>query len=152
MSTDNQALAQTLNELLNTTANAREAYKNASKNVHNKPLTLFFEDAAHEHEQFSDALKAEIQKLGEKPHEKTSFKSDTNRFWLDFASIITGRNEAAILQACHDAEDETIKQYDSTLQLDGLSEEMRKRLNQQKSYAVRQKEEVDKLLDKYPSD
>ncbi|MFP4089563.1 MAG: ferritin-like domain-containing protein [Cyclobacteriaceae bacterium] len=152
MSKENNDLAHSLNQLLNTTANAREAYKNASKNVHNKPLTLFFEDAANEHEHFAEKLKAEIEYLGEKPKEKTSFKSDSDRFWMDFASIITHRNESALLKACRRAEEKTIEQYDDTLRHERISDEMKNSLHRQREYAVNQKKKVDELLSQYQSE
>lgn len=142
---------QQLEELLTRTVNAREAYKNASKNVHNKPLTVFFEDAAHTHEVFSEKLKKAINEEGGKAGEKTNFKSEADRFWLDFASIIVRRNESAILKACIKAEEQALEQYDEVLSGD-LTEQVRQNVEKQRSYAAGLLEEVKSMLQKYSSD
>lgn len=142
---------QQLEELLTRTVNAREAYKNASKNVHNKPLTVFFEDAAHTHEVFSEKLKKEIYNEGGKAEEKTSFKSEADRFWLDFASIIVRRNESAILKACARAEEEALVQYDEVLNKD-ITEQVKQDIREQRDYAAGLLDEVKDMLTKYSSD
>lgn len=140
-----------LNELLNRTVNAREAYKNASKNVHNQPLTHFFEKAANQHELFSNRIKEEITKLGGEASEHASLKSEVDRFWLDFASIIIRRNEHAILKACANTEEEAVRQYDQVLKM-SISETLRKDVEHQRSYAANLLKEVEEMKKNYPSD
>ncbi len=143
-------LAQ-LKELLNRTVNACEAYKNASKNVHNQPLTTFFEKAAYQHERFSNRIKEEITKRGGEADENASLKSEVDRFWLDFASIIIRRNEHAILKACASTEEAAVKQYDEVLKT-GISESLKKDVVQQRDYAVNLLKEVEEMKKEYPSD
>lgn len=140
-----------LQELLKRTINAREAYKNASKNVHNKPLTVFFEEAAHKHEAFSGRLKDEISELGGDTDENISLKSEADRFWLDFASIIVRRNESAILKACVRAEEEAIQQYDEVMKLD-ISDTAKSVVEQQRDYAKKLLGEVEEMRKQYSSD
>lgn len=150
MSDSKQTLHQ-LEKLLERTVSAREAYKNASKNVHNKPLTTFFEDAARKHDDFSETLKKEVSAEGGKAEEKTSMKSDADRFWLDFASIIIRRNEAAILKTCAHAEDEALQQYDQVLSHD-LSNKLKQDIEEQRRYAAHLLEEVKSMQEKYYSE
>ncbi len=150
MSSSQEAIQQ-LEKLLIRTVNAREAYKNASKNVHNKPLTVFFEDAAHTHEAFSEKLKKEIYKEGGNADEETSIKSEANRFWLDFASIIVRRNESAILKACVKTEEEALEQYDEVLGMD-ISGSVKQYIQEQRNYAAELLEEVRSMMQNYSSD
>jgi len=150
MSTDQDTTRQ-LGNLLERTVNAREAYKNASKNVHNKPLTLFFEDAAGAHEQFAQTLKQEVERLGGDGKDKTNIKSEADRFWIDFASIIVRRNESAILKACARAEASAIEQYDAVLK-GNLSGEIHEEVSRQRAYASDLLSKVDDLLRQYSSD
>jgi uncharacterized protein (TIGR02284 family) len=146
-----QETTQQLEELFNRTINAREAYKNASKNVHNKPLTVFFEEAALKHEQFSKKLQEEIHDEGGKTEENVSLRSEADRFWLDFASIIVRRNESAILRACVRAEEEALAQYTQVLKQD-VPERIREDIEQQKDYAESLLQEVNEKLAHYKSD
>jgi len=150
MSSSRETIPQ-LEELMARTVNAREAYKNASKNVHNKPLTVFFEEAAHTHERFSEKLKKKIYEEGGKSEEKSDFKSQADRFWLDFASIIIRRNEAAILKTCAHAEDEALQQYDQVLSHD-LSDKLKQDIEEQRRYAAHLLEEVKSMQEKYYSE
>lgn len=140
-----------LKELLNRTVNAREAYKNASKNVHNQPLTVFFEKAAYQHELFSSRIKEEISKQGGEADENASLKSEVDRFWLDFASMIIRRNEHAILKACASTEEEAIRQYNEVLKTE-ISESLKNDVEQQRDYAVSLLKEVEEMKKEYPSD
>jgi len=142
---------QQLEELFKRTVNAREAYKNASKNVHNKPLTVFFEEAAHKHEQFSKNLQQEIYDEGGKTEEKVSLKSEADRFWLDFASIIIQRNESAILKACARAEEDALQQYDRVLKAN-IPDSVKRNVEQQRDYAKKLLQDVREKLGQYSSD
>ena len=150
MSSSRETIPQ-LEELMARTVNAREAYKNASKNVHNKPLTVFFEEAAHTHERFSEKLKKKIYEEGGKSEEKSDFKSQADRFWLDFASIIVRRNESAILKACARAEEQALQQYDEVLSKE-LSEQIKQDIEEQRRYAAGLLNEVQSMMKKYSSD
>jgi uncharacterized protein (TIGR02284 family) len=151
MKNDQETMHQ-LETLLSRTVNAREAYKNASKNVHNKPLTVFFEDAANKHDGFANQIKQKIQQMGGNTGDKTSLKSEADRFWLDFASIIVRRNESAILKACARAEKDAIDQYDQALDMEQLEEGVREEIRSQRDYANDLLNEVDELLKQYSSD
>ena len=150
MSIDHDA-SQQLEKLFDRTVSASEAYNNASKNVHNKPLTVFFEKAARTHESFSEKLKPAIEKVGGHVDDSSSLKSEANLFWLDFASIIVRRNEAAILKACAKSEEKALQQYDSVLQSD-IPDTIKTEVVQQRDYAADLLEEVKSLEKQYASD
>lgn len=124
-----------LEHLLVRSNNARETYRNAAKNVHNTSMVSFFEDAANLHEQFSEVLRQEIERLGGHPKNKTSLGSDADRFWLDFASLIVRRNEPAILENCAKAEQKTIEDYDRLLGQGDLTENIQNILKDQRERA-----------------
>lgn len=151
MESTRQNTVATLEHLLVRSNNAREAYKNAAKNVHNRPMTSFFEDAALLHEQFSKSLKQEIEKLGGHPKDKTSLASDAERFWLDFASIIVRRNEPAILDNCAKAEEKAVEEYDRLLNQGDLAENVRNMLKDQRERAQTLLVELKELEGKYTS-
>lgn len=141
-----------LKHLLIRTNNAREAYKNAAKNVHNRPMVSFFEDAANMHNQFSESLKQEIKSLGGNPKDKTSLSADAEHFWLDLASIIVRRNESAMLNNCAEAEEKTIAEYDKLINQNDLTENARDMLKQQRDKAQALRDKVRDLRSHYASD
>lgn len=142
----------TLEHLLIRSNNAREAYRNAAKNAHNRPMMSFFEDAARLHEQFSKMLKQEVEKLGGNPKDKTTLASDADRFWLDFASLIVRRNEPAILENCAKAEKKAIEEYDKLISQGDLDEHVRNILKDQRDRAQALFHELKDLEKKYASD
>lgn len=152
MESNHKNTANILEHLLIRTNNAREAYRNAAKNAHNRPMISFFEDAARLHEQFSEKLKQEIEKLGGTPKDKTTLDADADRFWLDFASIIVRRNEPAILENCAKAEQKAIEEYDKLMIQGDLDENVRNVLKDQRDRAHALFLELKELERQYASD
>lgn len=152
MEATHQDTISTLEHLLVRANNAREAYRNAAKNVHNRPMTSFFEEAALLHDQFCESLKQQITRLGGHPRDRTSLASDADRFWLDFASIIVRRNEAAILKNCAEAEKKAIDEYDKLISQRDLEENIQNMLSEQRDQAQQMYARVQELERQYQSE
>jgi len=131
------------------TLKARDVYQNAAKNVHNRPLTGFFENAAIKHDEFAVNLKSD---LSEDIDKKSPMDLKTDEFWSDFASIIVRRNESAMLKNCLSAERKAIEMYDQALERSDLEEQVKNKVRQQRDYATQLYKEVEDLEKQYASD
>ncbi len=152
MDPSHQNSIATLEHLLVRSNNAREAYRNAAKNVHNRPMKSFFEEAAISHEQYSEEIRQEIRNLGGTPKDKTSLASDADRFWLDFTSIIVRRNESAILKSCAEAEEKAIKEYDKLINQHNFSDTVERMLTVQRDRSQEFRHRMLELDAQYSSD
>lgn len=152
METTDKETVRHLEELLKRTNSVVEAYHNASKNVHNRPMTTFFDEAAQVHEKFSAEIREEVLRVGGKANNNTTISSDADRFWSDFASIIVRRNEAGILKNCAKAERIAIEEYDVLLNRPALSEGFKQTLKLQRDRSEQILKEVVELEKKYASD
>lgn len=141
-----------LEKIYGRTLKASETYRNASKNVHNRPLTSFFETAAVSHEKFADELKNELTQMGSKVDKKSSVNVSTDNFWSDFASIIVRRNESAMLKNCLKAEEKAIVLYDEAVGRNDLDDAIKEKIRVQRDYAKNLSSEVDALEKQYASD
>ncbi|WPP49013.1 PA2169 family four-helix-bundle protein [Catalinimonas niigatensis] len=148
----NQENIEILEKIYTRILKARDAYENASKNVHNKLLTNLFEKATIMHSKFADELKQEISSLGRSVKEGGSSTLNADQFWLDFASIIVLRNESAILKNCLKAEKKAIELYDEALAHDSVTGSLREKLEAQRKYAANLSVEIADLETKYSSD
>lgn len=151
MATDKENIV-ILEKIYSRTLKARDAYQNASKNVHNRLLTDFFGKAAEKHENFASALKKEISNMGTEIKDKSAFNPNADQFWLDFASIIVQRNESAMLKNCLRAEKKAIELYNEALEHNNVPDSFKERLITQRDYALRLAEEIDSLEKQYGSD
>lgn len=147
-----QENTEILEKIYSRTLKARDTYENAAKNAHNKMLTEFFEKAADSHEKFADELQQEISSLGMEVKDKGSSNLNADQFWLDFASIIVLRNEAAILKNCLKAEEKAIALYDEALANDEVRPAFREKLETQRKYASELSSEITHLEKQYNSD
>lgn len=152
METTNKDIVRTLEELLKRTNSVIEAYYNASKNAHNRPLPVFFDQAAGVHEKFASELKQELSSMGGNIKDKTTMSSDTDRFWSDFAAIIVRRNESGILKNCARAERKAIEEYNELIDKYDLSDDLRTLLKTQREKSQQLLNEVTNLEKRYASD
>ncbi|MDF9799032.1 uncharacterized protein (TIGR02284 family) [Catalinimonas alkaloidigena] len=150
--TTNQDNIKLLEKIYGRTLKASETYRNASKNVHNRPLTLFFEKAAVSHEKFAEELKNELSQMGSNVSKKSSLNISTDNFWSDFASIIVRRNESAMLKNCLKAEEKAVVLYDEAVESNDIEGRIKEKIRGQRDYAKSLSAEVSSLEKQYASD
>lgn len=54
--------------------------------------------------------------LGGKPKDSTSFAGDLHRRWVDLKSLVTGKDEEAVLNECERGEDVAKHRYQAALE------------------------------------
>ncbi|HBO5826077.1 TPA: PA2169 family four-helix-bundle protein [Pseudomonas aeruginosa] len=57
-----------------------------------------------------------VLELGGKPKDSTSFAGDLHRRWVDLKSLVTGKDEEAVLNECERGEDVAKHRYQAALE------------------------------------
>ncbi|MGI1160295.1 PA2169 family four-helix-bundle protein [Pseudomonas aeruginosa] len=64
----------------------------------------------------ADELERIVLELGGKPKDSTSFAGDLHRRWVDLKSLVTGKDEEAVLNECERGEDVAKQRYQAALE------------------------------------
>jgi len=110
-----EEISNKLNELLVKNYDAENGYLNATKNVDNPKLKMFFKRRASERSEFAKELRTEILQYGEIPEDSGSFKGTMHRNWMTLKSTFTSNDEEAILEEAIRGEEASLEEYNEIL-------------------------------------
>ncbi|CAM5417486.1 Aldehyde dehydrogenase OS=Stutzerimonas stutzeri OX=316 GN=CXK95_11620 PE=4 SV=1 [Stutzerimonas stutzeri] len=91
-------------------------------------------------------LQQMVRSLGGDPETSTSMAADMHRRWVDLKSMITGKDDEAILNECERGEDVAVKSYRKALEKD-LPAEVRLVVERQYQGVLRNHDQVKALRD-----
>jgi uncharacterized protein (TIGR02284 family) len=131
----NEKNAEVLNDLIEINNDRLKGYEKAVGET--KPedadlRDLFIEVAADSRSNL-DELKKFVYRHGEEPAEGTTQRGKIYRVWMDVKAVITGHNRKAILASCEFGEDAAQRAYQSALDADGLTADVRQVIQEQKA-------------------
>ena len=95
--TSNDDVISTINGLIETCKDGQEGYQQAAEGVQNSALKTLFYEYGQQRSQFSGELQELVRELGGSPENSGSFTGALHRGWIDIKSIVTGKDEGAIL-------------------------------------------------------
>lgn len=113
--TTNDDVISTLNGLIETCRDGQEGFKTAAEGIERSDLKTVFYEFSQQRAEFTGVLQELVRSLGGDPENSGSFSAAVHRGWIDIKSIVTGKDEAAILNECERGEDFAKKAYADAL-------------------------------------
>lgn len=108
-------VASTLNQLIQTCKDGEEGFQAAAAGVDDLNLQHLLESYSQQRSEFAAELQTEVRRLAQDPAESGHVAAALHRSWIDIKSVVTGRDEAAIIGECERGEDATVKAYEQAL-------------------------------------
>ncbi len=115
MDTTNDQVVSTLNNLIETCKDGQNGYRSAAEGVENSELTTLFNSYSQQRGQFAAELQGEVRSLGGDPENSGSTAAALHRGWMDIKSVVTGKDEGAIIAECERGEDAAVEAYEEAL-------------------------------------
>lgn len=111
MSNPNKDVIDVLNDLIEYSKDGEKGFKESADDVKNPELKTFFVQRATACNQAAAELQAEVRNLGGDPETSTSLSGDIHRGWVNLKSMVTGKDEEAVLNEVERGEDHALKAY-----------------------------------------
>jgi uncharacterized protein (TIGR02284 family) len=111
MSNPNKDVIDVLNDLIEYSKDGEKGFKASADDVKNPELKAFFVRRAGECANAAGELQSEVRRLGGDPETSTSLSGDLHRGWLNLKSMVTGKDEEAVLNEVERGEDHALKAY-----------------------------------------
>ncbi len=113
---DRKDLINTLNNLVETSKDGEAGFKVCANDVKRPDLKQLFIEHSRQCGSAASELQRAVLELGGKPEESTSIGADLHRRWVDLKSLVTGKDEEAILNEAERGEDVAENHYSEALQ------------------------------------
>src|SRR3989338_2153213 len=104
-----------LNDLIETSKDGEAGFRTCAEDVKNVELKSLFTKRAGECATAAEELQAMVLGFGGAPENDTSVAGDLHRRWVDLKSLVSGKDEEAILNECERGEDVAKKRYAEAL-------------------------------------
>ena len=104
-----------LNNLIETTKDGEKGFKTAAEGLTAPDIKHRFLQYSRERAQMTSELQAEVRRLGGDPERSGSMAGALHRGWLDIKSVVTGKDDHAILAEAERGEDVAKNAYESAL-------------------------------------
>ena len=111
MSNPNKDVIDVLNDLVEYSKDGEKGFKSSADDVKNPELKAFFVQRAGECASAAAELQSEVRRLGGDPETSTSISGDLHRGWVNLKSLVTGKDEEAVLNEVERGEDHALKAY-----------------------------------------
>ena len=115
---DNEKVISTLNNLIETCKDGQEGFKQSAEGVERSDLKTLFYELGQQRSKFAGELQTLVRELGGDPENSSSMLGAIHRSWINIKAVVTGRDEAAILNEAEMGEDYAKKAYKDALDLD----------------------------------
>ncbi|MEH6564932.1 MAG: PA2169 family four-helix-bundle protein [Halopseudomonas sp.] len=146
MTTDSKKVISTLNDLIETSKDGEEGFRVCAEDSKRADLKTLFNQRAVECGKAAQELQAIVLRLGGDPEDSTSMAGDMHRRWVDLKSMITGKDDEAILNECERGEDVAKKSYREALEKN-LPEDIRQVVQRQYDGVLRNHDQIKSLRD-----
>ena len=143
---NNESTIKTLQNLVDTSRDGQNGYRDAADHVTDTNLRHFFNEKSLERAGFAGELEQELASVGEKnPDRSGSTGAAIHRAWIDVKAALGG-GDHAILSSVEAGEDAAKKSYEKALEA-GLSEHLASLVRRQLSSIVAAHDHVRSLRD-----
>ncbi|MEP6700734.1 MAG: PA2169 family four-helix-bundle protein [Bacteroidota bacterium] len=145
----NEKIAEVLNDLIEINNDRIEGYEKAAKETASEDADLrsVFTAMADESKTYAAELKKHVQIAGEEPAEGTTQRGKIYRVWMDVKAAVTGKNRKSILDSCEFGEDAAQRAYNTALETEELSPEVRTLITEQKSMLRKSHDKIKAMRD-----
>lgn len=135
-----------LNDLIETCKDGEKGFKVCAEDVKRPELKALLSDHATECGKAAEELQGIVRRLGGDPEDNTSMAGDMHRRWVDLKSLVSGKDEKAILNECERGEDVAKKSYKQALEQD-LPADVRQVVERQYQGVLRNHDQIKALRD-----
>lgn len=111
----NDDVVSTLNGLIETCKDGEEGFREAAAGVERSDLKSLFAEFSLQRSQFAGVLQELVRSLGGDPESEGSIAGALHRGWIDIKSVVTGRDDEAILNECERGEDSAKSNYQTAM-------------------------------------
>lgn len=115
---DNQETISVLNDLIETCKDGEKGFRECAQDLKNPQLKTILMQRAQDCATASAELQQLVRTLGGDPETSGSVAGDLHRRWVDLKSMVTGKDDEAILNECERGEDVALKSYRKALDKD----------------------------------
>jgi uncharacterized protein (TIGR02284 family) len=114
----NDSVISTLNNLIETCKDGQEGFQQAAEGVQDSSLKSLFYEYSQQRSQFVGELQGLVREFGGEAETSSSVAGALHRGWINIKSVITGQDDAAILNECERGEDIAKNAYKDALAAD----------------------------------
>ena len=114
----NEEVISTLNNLIETCRDGQNGFQTAAEGVERSELKMLFHTYSQQRARFVGELQDEVRRLGGDPEDTGSVAATLHRGWIDIKSVVTGKDDGAILSECERGEDVAVANYRAALNAD----------------------------------
>lgn len=143
---DRKALIRTLNKLIETCKDGEAGFKVCAEDIKRPDIKQLFTQRSRQCAEAAEELQRAVLEFGGQPEDSTSIGADLHRRWVDLKSLVTGKDEAAILNEAERGEDVAKERYSEALSQD-LPTDIRAIVQRQYEGVLRNHDEVRALRD-----
>jgi uncharacterized protein (TIGR02284 family) len=112
---DNDEVIAVLNNLIETSIDGEKGFQDSAQDVSDPELQVFFKERARRCGVGARELQDEVRRLGGDPDKGGSVSGALHRRWVDVKSMLTGKDDKAILDEVERGEDIAVKAYREAL-------------------------------------
>ena len=113
----NDNVVSTLNGLIQTCKDGQDGFKDAAEGIERSELKTLFYEFSQQRSEFTGVLQELVRSLGGDPEKSGTVTGAIHRGWIDIKSLVTGKDEEAILNECERGEDHAKAAYNDALSL-----------------------------------
>ena len=143
---DRKDLVRTLNKLIETCKDGEAGFKVCAEDVKRPDMKQLFSQHSRQCAGAAEELQRTVLELGGEPEDSTSVGADLHRRWVDLKSLVTGKDEEAILNEAERGEDVAKERYSEAL-TKNLPPEIRSMVERQYQGVLRNHDEVRAMRD-----
>jgi uncharacterized protein (TIGR02284 family) len=121
----------TLNSLIETCKDGELGFKTAAEGLQSADVKAKFLEYSRQRAEMARELQAEVRRLGGDPEKSGSMAGTMHRGWLDIKSVVTGKDDHAIIAEAERGEDVAKAAYENALKESSLDTSARSIVQQQ---------------------
>lgn len=141
---DKQDIVSTLNDLIETSRDGDEGFRTSAEHARDPQLKSLFENRAQSCTTAVRELQDVVRANGGEPADSSSIAGTLHRRWVDIKSVVTGRDDEAILNECERGEDVAKASYKKALEKD-LPSDVRALVDRQYQGVLRNHDQIKEL-------
>lgn len=147
---ENEEVIATLNDLIETSKDGEEGFLSCADNASDPQLRTFFSNRAQSCKAAAAELQDMVRGYGGDPETSGGFGGAVHRRWIDIKSLVTGKDDKAVLKECERGEDVAVASYRRALEKN-LPVEVRSLVERQYRGVLQNHDQVKSLRDQYRS-
>jgi uncharacterized protein (TIGR02284 family) len=111
----NDKAISVLNSLIETCKDGELGFKTAAEGLKSSAIKSKFHEYSRQRGEMARELQNEVRRLGGDPEKSGSVSGSLHRGWLDIKSVVTGKDDHAIVAEAERGEDVAKSAYESAL-------------------------------------